>query len=91
MSREGVADIRNPEVVKIIYNTSYGEATGFRKRHTGIPLCSVPMVQNIVLPQIGLDQENHKTYLQGGHCVSETPYMEATVYNNIMFTLGALH
>ena len=30
-----------------------------------------PMIQNIILPQIGA--------MQGDHCVLETPYMETTV------------
>ena len=32
----------------------------FGKRHTGRPLCSDPMIQHIILPQIGLSQKQIK-------------------------------
>ena len=34
----------------------------------GVPLCSEPMIQNIILPQIGLAQEKNKNnIIQGAH------------------------
>ena len=52
----------------------------FGKRHTGGPLCSDPMIQNIILPQICLPQHKIKkchtggplclgNAIQGAHCV----------------------
>ena len=42
---------------KLFREKPYRETTVFGKRHTGRPLCSDPMIQNIILPQIGLPQE----------------------------------
>ena len=64
-----------------IYNMPYRETTVFGKRHTGRPLYSDPMIQNIILPQIGLPQEKYfKHAIQGDHCGWETPYRETTVF-----------
>ena len=41
----------------------YMEAIVFGNHHTGRPLCSNPMIQNIILPKIGLPQENIKQNL----------------------------
>ena len=41
------------------------------------------MIQNIILPKIGLPQENtKKTEIQGDHCIRETPYRETTVFRS---------
>ena len=61
----------------------YRETTVFGKRHTGRPLCSDPMIQNIILPQIGLPQDKYlKHATQRDHCVWETPYRETTVFGS---------
>ena len=42
-----------------------------------------PVVQHIVLPQIGLPQNKYfKHAIQGDHCVWETPYRETTVFGS---------
>ena len=43
--------------MKNLSNLPYKETTVFGKRQAGRPLCSGPMIQNIILPQIGLRQE----------------------------------
>ena len=40
------------------------------------------MIQNIILPQIGLPQEKNKHAIQGDHCVWETPYRETIVFRS---------
>ena len=57
----------------------YREATVFWKRHAGGPLCLDPMIQNNTLLQIGLAQEQNNA-MQGGHCITETPYRETIVF-----------
>ena len=47
-------------------NMPYREATVFGKRHTGKPMCSDPMIQHIILPQIGLSQKQIKKCNTGG-------------------------
>ena len=65
---------------KNIENMPYRETTVFGKRHTGRPLYSDPMIQNIILPQIGLPQDKYlRNAIQGDHCVWETPYRDTTV------------
>ena len=64
MSLDGLA------LGQILKNTQmpYRETTVFGKRHTGIPLCSDPMIQNIIRPQIGLPQDKYfKHAIQVGH------------------------
>ena len=61
----------------------YRETTVFGKRHTGKPLCSDPMIQHIILRQIGLRHEQYfKHAIQGDHYVWETPYRETTVFRS---------
>ena len=60
----------------------YREATVFGKRHTGNQLCTDPMIQNIILPQIGLSQKQIKNAIQGINCIWETTYMETTVFTD---------
>ena len=59
------------------------EPTVFWKRHVGKPLYLGPMIQHIILHQIGLPQEkSFKHAIQGDHCVLETPYRETTVFGS---------
>ena len=61
---------------------SYRETTVYGKRDIGKPLCSNPMMQKIILPQIGLLQETYSKHaIQGDNCIRETPYRETTVFN----------
>ena len=58
-------------------------ATVFWKRHTGKLLYLDPMVQHIILLQIGLAQDKIKNNaMQGGSCVFETPYWETIVFGS---------
>ena len=55
----------------------------FWKRHTGGPLSLGPMIQNSILPQIGLAQENIKNKaIQKTNCVLETPYRGPIVFGS---------
>ena len=75
------------------YNTSdwlgpgqkkpYRKSSVFRKHHTGRPLCLDPMIRNIILPQIGLAQDQIKNHaIREGHCILETPYKGPTVFGS---------
>ena len=42
------------------HQMAYRLPTVFEKSNTGIPLCSDPMIHNIILPQIGLPNKKNK-------------------------------
>ena len=61
----------------------YGETTVFGKRHTRRPMYSDPVIQNMIIPQIGWPQEIYlQNAIHGDHCVLEPPYRETIVFRS---------
>ena len=61
--------------------TPYMEAIVFWKRHIGGQLCCDLMTQNLIIPQIGLAQDEiTNNAVQGGICVLEMSYRGTIVF-----------
>ena len=59
---------------------SYRETIVFRKHNAGRPQCLGNAIQNIILPQTGLQPKSMENCIQGDHCVWETLYKETNVF-----------
>ena len=74
------SDLLGPRQIQIMQNKG---PTVFWKRDTRNPLHLDRIIQNIILPQIGLAQNKIKNNaIQGDNCVLETSYRETIMFGS---------